>query len=332
MHSRSISRRAMATFGAATAVCALAASPAAAQSEQSAYPEKNVRFLVAFAPGGPADIVARITGQALGERWGKTVVVENRGGAGGNIAAVAASRAEPDGYTILVTTSALAVNLSFYDNPGYAIGDFKTAALIATAPNIIVGAPSLKASTLKDVITLAGSQSLSYGSAGLGTTPHLSGERVFRLLGKVDVRHVPFTGAGPAVAATMSGHVPLASVALSAAIEQVKAGTVKGLAVTSAARLPDLPNVPTVAESGLGEVEDATWVALFVPAKTPDAIVARINADANAAMSGPKAREALGKAGFLPLSGDVAQAQAYVASEVKKWGEVVKASGVKAPN
>jgi tripartite-type tricarboxylate transporter receptor subunit TctC len=259
-------------------------------------------------------------------------VVENRGGAGGNIAAVAASRADPDGYTILVTTSALAVNLSFYDNPGYALGDFKTAALIATAPNILVGAPSLKANTLKEVIALARTEPLSYGSAGLGTTPHLSGERIFRLLGKVDVRHVPFTGAGPAVAATLAGHVPLASVALSAAIEQVKAGTVKGLAVTSAIRLPELPDVPTVAESGLGEVEDATWVALFVPAKTPDAIVAKINADANAAMAGAQARASAGKAGFLPLGGDVAKAQAYVEAEVKKWAEVVKASGVKAAN
>ncbi len=330
--TRSIIRHLSLAAGvAALSASVLFTSPGLAQ-DATGYPDKNVRFLVAFAPGGPADIVARIAGQALGERWGKTVVVENRGGAGGNIAAVAASRAEADGYTILVTTSALAVNLSFYDNPGYALRDFKTAALIATAPNIIVGAPSLKANSLKDVIALAKTEALSYGSAGLGTTPHLSGERIFRLLGKVDVRHVPFTGAGPAVAATLAGHVPLASVALSAAIQQVKAGTVKGLAVTSAARLPDLPNVPTVAESGLGDVEDATWVALFVPAATPASIVARINADANAAMAGAKAKEALARAGFLPLSGDLASASRYVESEVKKWGEVVKASGVKAAN
>ncbi|MFN3892257.1 MAG: Bug family tripartite tricarboxylate transporter substrate binding protein [Beijerinckiaceae bacterium] len=328
MKAESVSRRALLAASTILALGAAAASPAAAQN----YPEKNVRFLVAFAPGGPADIVARIAGQALGELWGKSVVVENRGGAGGNIAAVAASRADADGYTILVTTSALAVNLTFYDNPGYSLDDLKAAALIATAPNIIVGAPSLKANTLKDVIALARAETLSYGSAGLGTTPHLSGERIFRLLGKVDVRHVPFTGAGPAVAATMAGHVPLASVALSAAIEQVKAGTVKGLAVTSDKRLPELPDVPTVAESGLGDVEDATWVALFVPAKTPAAIVAKINADAAKAMSAPKAKEALAKAGFLPLGGDVQKAQGYVASEVKKWGEVVKASGVKAAN
>ncbi|HEY8579556.1 MAG TPA: tripartite tricarboxylate transporter substrate-binding protein [Beijerinckiaceae bacterium] len=302
------------------------AAPAAAQS----YPERNVRFLVAFAPGGPADIVARVVGQALTERWGKSVIVENRGGAGGNIAAAAATRAEPDGYTILVTTSALAVNLSFYDNPGYALSDFKVAALVATAPNIIVGAPNLKADTLREVIALAKTENLSFGSAGAGTTPHLSGERVFRLLGKVDVRHVPFTGAGPAVGATLSGHVPLASVALSAAIEQVKAGAVKGLGVTSAQRLPELPNVPTVTETGLGEVEDATWVALFAPAKTPDDVLRKINADAAAAIADPKAKEALSKAGFLPLSGDLAKAQAYVEAEARKWAEVVGAVGAKA--
>lgn len=322
-------RRFMSIAGAALIASApIAASRAAAQQ---AYPEKNVRFVVAFAPGGPADIVARVIGQALGERWGKTVIVENRGGAGGNIAAGAVARADADGYTILVTTSALAVNLSFYDNPGYALSDFKPAALIATAPNIIVGAPNLKANTLAEAIKLAKTENLSFGSAGLGTTPHLSGERVFRLLGKVDVRHVPFTGAGPAVNATMAGHVPLASVALSAAIAQVQAGSLKGLAVTSAKRLPDLPNVPTVAESGLGDVEDATWVALFAPAGTPDGIVAKINADANAALQNPTAKSALAKAGFMPLGGDVAATSGYVRSEADKWASVVRAVGAKAP-
>ena len=310
----------------ALALSTTIASGAAAQS----FPDKNVRFIVGFAPGGPADIVARVVGQALSERWGKSVIVENRGGAGGNIAAVQAARADADGYTILVTTSALAVNLSFYDNPGYALSDFRTAALVATAPNILVGSPTLKANTLKETIELAKTENLSFGSAGVGTTPHLSGERIFKLLGKVDVRHVPFTGAGPAVGATLSGHVPLASVALSAAIEQVKAGAVKGLAVTSAQRLPDLPNVPTVTESGLGDVEDATWVALFAPAKTPDAVLQKINADAALAIADPKAKDALAKAGFLPLSGDLAQWQAYVVSETKKWAEVVTAVGAKA--
>lgn len=306
----------------------LAAPPVGAQT---AYPEKTVRFVAGFAPGGPADIVARLMGQALSEKWGKPVVVENRGGAGGNIAAVAVSRADPDGYTVLVTTTAIAANVSYYEDAGYALSDYKTAALVGTAPNIIVGAPNLAANNLAEAMTLAKTQPLSFASAGAGTTPHLSGERIFRLLGKVDVRHVPFTGAGPAISAVMAGHVPLSSVALSGAIEQVKGGTVKGLAVTSAKRIADLPDVPTVTEAGLGEVDDATWVGLFVHAKTPGAVLARINADSNAVLASPKVREGLAKAGLIPMGGDLATSQAYVEAEAKKWAEVVNALGLKAP-
>jgi tripartite-type tricarboxylate transporter receptor subunit TctC len=306
----------------------LAAQPATAQT----WPEKNVRFVVAFAAGGAADVVARLLGQALGDRWGRTIIVENRGGGGGNIGAQAVARADADGYTILVTTSAIAANLTYYDNPGYSAADLRTVALLATQPNIIVGAKDLKANTLKEVIELSRRENLSYGTAGPGTTPHLSAERIFGLIGKADIRHVPFTGAAPAVAATVSGHVPLASVALSGAIEQVKGGLVKGIAVTSLERFPDLPNVPTVKESGLGDIDDATWVAAYAPAKTPPAVLAKINADMTAALKDPKVRDGLVRAGYLPLGGSLEEADRFMQSEVKKWGEVVKAAGVKAAN
>jgi tripartite-type tricarboxylate transporter receptor subunit TctC len=315
------------TLGASLALSA----PASAQA-QANWPEKNVRFVVAFAAGGAADVVARLVGQNLGERWGKTVIIENRGGGGGNIGAQAVSRSDPDGYTILVTTSAIAANLTYYDNPGYSAADLKTVALLATQPNIIVGAKDLKANNLKEVIALSKTENLSYGTAGPGTTPHLSAERIFRLVGKADIRHVPFTGAAPAVAATVSGHVPLASVALSGAIEQVKGGLVKGLAVTSLQRFPDLPDVPTVKESGLGDIDDATWVAAYAPAKTPAAIVTKINADMSAALKDQKVRDGLVRAGYLPLGGSLADADSFMQSEVKKWGDVVRASGVKAAN
>lgn len=306
----------------------LAAQPATAQT----WPEKNVRFVVAFAAGGAADVVARLLGQALSDRWGRTIIVENRGGGGGNIGAQAVARADADGYTILVTTSAIAANLTYYDNPGYSAADLRTVALLATQPNIIVGAKDLKANTLKEVIELSRRENLSYGTAGPGTTPHLSAERIFGLIGKADIRHVPFTGAAPAVAATVSGHVPLASVALSGAIEQVKGGLVKGIAVTSLERFPDLPNVPTVKESGLGDIDDATWVAAYAPAKTPPAVLAKINADMTAALKDPKVRDGLVRAGYLPLGGSLEEADRFMQSEVKKWGEVVKAAGVKAAN
>ncbi len=162
------------------------------------YPNRPVKLQVGFAPGGPADVIARIIGQKLHERWKQTVVVENRGGAGGNIAAAGVAKADPDGYTVLVTTSAFAVNQTLTKNPGYTSGDFKAAAVVASTPNLIIGAPTLKGNNLKEVIEAAKTEKMTYGTAGVGTTPHLSAERIFKLQAKVDVPHAPFTGAGPA--------------------------------------------------------------------------------------------------------------------------------------
>jgi len=307
----------------------LAALGTAAQA-QTTYPDRPVRFVVSFAPGGPADVGARIIGQALQEHWGKGVVIENRGGAGGNIATVAVARAEPDGYTVLASTSSFSVNLSYYPNPGYAASDFKVAALVATTPNIVVGAPDLPAATLADVLKLAKTQPLAYAGPGTGTTPHLSAERIFRLIGKVDIRHVPFTGAGPAMNAVTAGHVQLGVVAMTPAIELVKAGKLKGYAITATKRTPELPDVPTMAETGIGQVDDATWIALFVPAKTPDAIVAKINADANAALKNSATVQLINRAGMSPLGGSLEEINAYVSNETKKWEEVVRAVGLKA--
>ncbi|MDT2023310.1 tripartite tricarboxylate transporter substrate-binding protein [Methylocella sp. CPCC 101449] len=297
---------------------------------QTTYPDRPVRFVVSFAPGGPADVGARIIGQALQDHWGKAVVIENRGGAGGNIATVAVARGEADGYTVLASTSSFSVNLSYYPNPGYSASDFKVAALVATTPNIVVGAPDLPAANLADVLKLAKTQPLAYAGPGAGTTPHLSAERIFRLIGKVDIRHVPFTGAGPAMNAVTAGHVQLGVVAMTPAIELVKAGKLKGYAITATKRTPELPDVPTMAETGIGQVDDATWIALFVPAKTPDAIVAKINADANAALKNSATVQLINRAGMSPLGGSLEEINAYVSSETKKWEEVVRAVGLKA--
>ncbi len=308
---------------------ALACAAAPAVRAQEAWPTRNVRFLVAFAPGGIGDIIGRFVGQALGEKWGHAAIIENRGGGGGNIGAAMAARAEPDGYTVLVTTSSFTVNLSLYDNPGYAFPDFRTAGVAAISPNIIVAPPGSRYNTLPEFLAAAKTGAFSFGSAGVGTTPHLTGEMIFRLLGKVDVRHAPFTGAGPAVVAAMGGHVQVAVVALPAAIEQVKSGTLKALAVTTKLRLPDLPNVPTVKETGVGDVETATMVAFFMPAKTPPAIVAKFNADLNAAIASGVLDKPFASAGVDPLTLDVAQAGAFVADEIQKWAAVVKAANIK---
>ncbi len=301
-------------------------APALAQD----FPDRNVKLVVSFAPGGPTDVGARIIGAALQEKWGKPVIIENRGGAGGNIGTVAVARAEPDGYTILVTTSAFSINLTYNANPGYAANDLRPAALVATTPNIIVGSPALKANTLSEAIELARREKFAYGSAGAGTSPHLSAERVFKLIGKVDVRHVPFTGAAPAMNAVSAGHVQFGVVAMTPAIELVKAGNLKAYAVTSARRAAELPDVPTVTETGVGAIDDATWVAMFVPAKTPQAIVAKINADVNELLKQPAIVQQISRAGLDPLGGSLPEIEAYVGSETRKWAEVINATGARA--
>lgn len=297
---------------------------------QESYPSQDVRFVIAFAVGGPADSIGRIIGQRLSEKWGRAVIIDNRGGASGNIAAQQVAKAEPTGYTVLVTTSAFAVNPSLFANPGYSPkSDFSIAVIVATTPNIIVAHPSLKASTLKEVIEAAKTEKFSYGAAGKGVTPHLSAERIFKLVGKVDIPHVPFTGGGPALNALVGGHITLASVALPAAMELVKGGQVKALAVTSANRVPSLPNVPTASEQGFGDDEEGTWVALAVPAGAPPPVLAKLNADVNTVLAEKDIRHRLDQLGFVPVGGTMAKAETYVNSEIARWGDVVRKIGLK---
>jgi tripartite-type tricarboxylate transporter receptor subunit TctC len=308
----------------AAVLAALAASPA-----RAAWPDRPVRFVVAFAPAGPADVIGRIVGQALQAKWDQTVVIENRGGGGGNIAASLVSRAEPDGYTVLVTTSAFPVNLSLYDKPGYALADFKTAAYPARTPNILVRSNTLKQTTLPEIIAAARTENLSYSSAGIGTTTQLAGELIFRVIAKVDVRHVPFTGAAPAANALMAGQVPLAMLTLSSAGPFIKANSMQGVAITSAKRAATLPDVPTVEETGVGKVEASTDIFFFMPAKTPAAIVEKFNADVNALLGSGALDKAFAAAGVEPVVLTQSQSDAYVAEEARKWGEVIRAAGVK---
>ena len=248
---------------------ALAAPAALAQAPASPWPHKPVRFVVAFPPGGPSDVVGRMLGQKLTEALGQPVVVENRPGAGGTVGAAAVARAEPDGHTVLLTTSAYAVTPAMYKQLPFDPGrDLTLAAIACSSPNIILAHPSVKGNLL-DVIAEGKAGKLNYGSSGTGTTAQLSAEYVFRVLGKSNITHVPFQGAGPAVAAILAGQVELAGIALAPAVELIKAGKVRGLAVTSNKRFPLLPDVPTVAESGFPGFEDYIWVGLLVPSKTP---------------------------------------------------------------
>lgn len=298
---------------------------------QAAWPAKSVKFVVAFAPGGPADIIGRVLGQKLGEVLGQSVVVENKAGAGGSIASGVVAKAEADGYTLLINTSSYAVNPAMARNQSFdAEKDLVLASLVASSPNLIVASPKLRAKTLREVMAEAQGGKYNYGSAGAGTTPQLSAEYLFKVLGKVNVTHVPFQGAGPALNATMGGQIELASVALPAAVELVKAGKVIGLAVTSSKRVAAIPDVPTVAESGFAGFEDYTWVGVFAPAKTPEAIVQRINREVAAIQRMPDFQVRLATAGFEVMGGSTRDAQDFLRAELGKWAKVVRETGAKA--
>jgi tripartite-type tricarboxylate transporter receptor subunit TctC len=312
-------------------LAAAAAAPLArfqAAGAVPAWPDRPVRLIVGFAPGGPADIVARILAEPLSETWGQPAVIENRGGAGGNLAAQQVARARPDGATALVTTSAFAVNPSLSRSAGYKPEEFVPAAVIAATPNLLAVHPDFEAKTLAELIAYGRRKPINFGTAGVGTTPHLSAARLLQLQAGIDAQHVPFTGAGPALTAVLGGQIELASVALPAAIEMVRQGALRGLVVTSAQRSPSLPEVPTAAEAGFPEVDDTTWVALLFPAGTPTAVLEKANADTRQALAREAVRRRLAATGFDPVGLDLEASAGFVRRETERWGAVIHRLGV----
>jgi tripartite-type tricarboxylate transporter receptor subunit TctC len=304
--------------------------PTWAFAQSAAYPSRPVRFVVAFAPGGIADVAARLIAQKLGDAWGQPVVVENRGGAGGNVGTNTVARAPPDGYTVLVTTTSIAVNPSLYKNPGYDLEkDLVPVIEMASSPNLIVTHPSLGVNSLQELIANAKSGKLNYATAGAGTTPHLTAEHLFRIRAGVDVAHIPYGGAGPAVAAVVAGQVEIGSVAMPPAVPMVRAGRLRGIAVTSSKRIAALPDVPTVAEQGFPGFEDYTWVGLFMPAASPPEAVARLNAEIDRLLATADVKERLAALGFEPVGGSPQQFAAYLRKELAKWAAMVKETGAR---
>ena len=301
-----------------------AASVASAQG----YPSKPVRFIVPFQPAGPADLVARLVGQRLGEMWGHQIVVENRAGAGGNVGAVAAARSAPDGYTVMVTSSAVVVNVTLSSRPGYDLDkDFIPVINVASSPNVIAASSEWGPKTLREAIARAKSEKVAYASPGAGTTPHLSAEYLFRVLSKTDIMHVPYKGGAPAAAAAAGGEVQLVSSALPAMIPFIRSGRVKALAVTSAQRVASLPDVPTVEEAGYPGFADYTWIGVFVPTGTPANVVSRLHADIDKALMQADFRERIAAAGFDAVGGTQQGFVQYVKEEVTRWGKIVRATG-----
>ncbi|MCS6891937.1 MAG: tripartite tricarboxylate transporter substrate-binding protein [Rhodovarius sp.] len=305
-------------------LAALLAAPAAAPA-QPAWPDRPVRFVVAFAPGGPADIIARLLAQGLSEIWPQPVVVENRAGAGGNVAAQLVARAAPDGLTALVTTSAFAVNVTLSRQPGYRPEQFRTAAIVAGTPNLFAVRAEGELRSLADLVALGRRRPLNFGSAGVGSTPHLSAENLLRRIARVEAQHIPYPGAAPALTAVIAGQIDMASVALPAAVPLLQAGRIRGLAVTAAARVAAAPDVPTVAEAGFEPVVDLTWVAVLLPAGVPEAILEQVNRDIARLLASPAFAARLAATGFDPIGGTRAAAEEFMAREIDRWGSIVRA-------
>lgn len=309
----------------------LAMSMLACVCHAQEWPAKPIRFVVSFAPGGPVDIVARLLGAKLAGPLGQQVLVENRAGAGGNIGAIAVAKSAADGYSVLVTSSAIAVNATLYANPGYdAARDFVPIVIAASQPNMIVVTAAAPARSLRELIEQSKSKKIAFASPGVGTTPHLTGENLLRIVAKLDVTPVHFRGAGQAVIALVAGEPPIGCMAISGPLPHIKAGKLRALAVSSAKRVAALPDVPTFAESGFPGMEDYTWVGVFAPAGTPAAIVRRLNAEINRALKSPDTRERLEASAFDVVGGTELAAADYLKAEVLKWGKVVRETGAKA--
>jgi tripartite-type tricarboxylate transporter receptor subunit TctC len=311
-------------------VLAIASVIAAHALAADAYPTRPVRILAGGAAGGPIDIMARVVGQKLSDQLGQSFVTDNRGGAGGTIATRIAALGAPDGYTLLCNSSQYVVAPSLYADPGY--DPFKSFTPIINAgvsPNILFAHMLVPARNLQELIALGKTRKLSYGSSGTGSTPHLTGERLLKTMAGLDITHIPYSSAAPAVNAVTAGQVPLGLTAMPPAMQLIKAGKLRGIAVTSPQRMPSLPEVATVAESGFPDYEDYTWIGFFAPTGTPSAIVDKLNRDIAAILRLPETKERLAVLGFDPINNTPQEFTAYIKVEVTKWAKVIKDSGAR---
>ncbi len=303
----------------------LAVAPASAQEWPK---QKPVSFVVAFGAGSITDTLARLIGQKLSESLGQAVVVDNRPGAGGNIGTQRVKSAAPDGYTILMHSVAFTANPALFANAGYdPLKDFVPLILAASTPNAISVHPSVPAKNLQELIRLARQHPLAYATPGIGTSPHLSMERI-KALAKIDVTHVPYQPA-QAVTALVGGQIPVLSISVAIQLPQVKAGKIRALAVTSAQRAAALPEVPTVSEQGFKDYDELNWFGIFAPAGTPAAIAGRLNAEMNRVLELPDIREKLGQLGLDFRRNSLSEYAAFMKVEVPKQAKAVKDSGAK---
>jgi tripartite-type tricarboxylate transporter receptor subunit TctC len=297
------------------------------------YPARPIRVLIPFTAGSAADIIARAMEPQLREKLGQAIVIDNRGGAGGNIAADLTAKSAPDGYTLMMgTIGTHAINYSLYSKlPYHPVRDFTPIALVGESPNVLVTAPRVQANTVKEFIALARSKpgQLNYGSSGAGTSVHLSGE-FFNSMAGVKTVHVPFKGASEALSALLGGQVDFMFASLSSAIPQVKAGKLKAFAVTGAQRSPSVPDLPTMSEAALPGFAAAAWFGILGPAGIPPPVVGTLSKASLSALATKEVQDRLFASGVEVRPGTPEELSRLIKSEIEKWAKVVKASGVKA--
>jgi len=296
------------------------------------YPAKPIRVVVPFPPGGGTDLMARSVMQKLGESLGATMIIDNRGGAGGSIGSDIVAKSPADGYTLLIISGAHAINPSLYPKLPYdSVRDFAPVTMFTSGPGLLVVHPSVPAKTVKEFIALAKSRpgQLNYASAGIGTPPHLAGE-LFKTMAGVDIVHVPYKGNGPAYTDLIGGHVSVMFPTIPTAIPHVRAGKLRALAVTTRSRTPIAPELPPISESGVPGYDVSSWYGLLAPAGTPAAVVSRLQREIAKVLRSPDVGEKLTAQG-LDLVGSTPDAfAAVIKSEIMKWAKVVKASGARA--
>jgi tripartite-type tricarboxylate transporter receptor subunit TctC len=295
------------------------------------YPTRAIKIIVPFAPAGPTDIMARIVSAHLGDAIGGSVVVDNRAGAGGNIGIGIASHSDPDGHTLLITSSAYVVNPGLYAKIPYdPYTDFAPIAELGTSPNVILVDPKLGINSIADLVARAKAQpnALNYASPGIGTTPHLSAE-LLKIVAGIEITHVPFTGAGPAIQAILSGTVEVCSAALPPAHPHIESGALKALAVTGAHRWFDLPDVPTMVDLGYKDFVADTFQGFLAPAKTPPEIVQLLSTKTIELLKDPKIAEQLRSGGFEVIANGPDGMRKRIVDEVPKWRDVVAKAGIK---
>ena len=311
----------------AAALFALASCAALAQT----WPTKPIRYIVPFPPAGATDILARFIAEKLSPALKQPVVVENRAGAAGAVGTEVVAKSPPDGYTILMATVAQSISETLYTKQPFSFArDLAPVALIARVPNVMVVHPSLPVKTVKEFIALAKARpgQINYASSGSGTSIHMSGE-LFKMLTGVNILHVPYKGSALALTGMLSGETSVMFDNLPASMPYIRSGRLRAVAITSARRYPGLPDLPTIAESGVPGYEASSWFGVVAPAATPRDIIVRLNAEVNRALNLPDMRERFADQGAIPAPGTPEDFGAWIRSEIAKWGKVVKASGAK---